>query len=94
MAGVTALAWIGSLARELPHVVGVAKGKKKLLQNPNSDMFKFFPIVAQWKRIRLVSVRMQVQSMASLSGLRIQRCHELWCRSQIWLGSYVVVPVV
>ena len=20
-------------------------------------------------------------------GLRIQHCHELWCRSQMWLGS-------
>ena len=32
------------------------------------------PIVAQQKRIRLASVRIQVPSLASLSGLRIQRC--------------------
>ena len=25
-------------------------------------------------------MRLQVQSLALLSGLRIQRCHELWCR--------------
>ena len=25
-------------------------------------------------------MRTQVQSLASLSGLRIRRCHELWCR--------------
>ena len=25
-------------------------------------------------------------SLAPPSGLRIQRCHELWCRSQIWHG--------
>ena len=25
------------------------------------------------------------------SGLRIRRCRELWCRSQTWLGSGVVV---
>ena len=31
------------------------------------------PIVAQRKRIGLVSMRTQVQSLASLSGLRIQR---------------------
>ena len=37
--------------------------------------------MAQWKQIRLVSMRMQVQTLASLSGLRIQPyCHELWCR--------------
>ena len=26
-------------------------------------------------------------SLASLSGLRIWHCHELWCRLQTWLGS-------
>ena len=25
-------------------------------------------------------MRLRVQSLASLSGLRIQRCHELWCK--------------
>ena len=35
------------------------------------------PVMVQQKRIRLVSVRMQVQPLASFSGLRIWRCHEL-----------------
>ena len=35
----------------------------------------------------------RVQSLASFSGLRIQRCHELWCRSQMRLGSGVAVAV-
>ena len=30
-------------------------------------------------------MRMQVQSLALLNGLRVQHCHELWCRSQTWL---------
>ena len=30
-------------------------------------------------------MRLRVQSLALLSGLRIQRCLELWCRSQTWL---------
>ena len=34
------------------------------------------------------------RSLASLSGLRIQRCRELWCRSQMQLGSSIVVAVV
>ena len=34
---------------------------------------------------------MQVQSLASLSGLRIP--HELWYRSQMWLGSCITVSV-
>ena len=37
---------------------------------------------------------MQVQSLASLSGLRIQPCHELWCRSQVQLGSGISLAVV
>ena len=43
---------------------------------------------------KLVSTRTWVRSLASLSGLRIQRCHELWCRSKTRLGSYVAVAVV
>ena len=38
--------------------------------------------------------RMRVGSLASLNGLRIQHCRELWCRSQTWLGSCVAVAVV
>ena len=30
---------------------------------------------------------------ASLSGLRILRCHELWCRLQMWLGSQAAVAL-
>ena len=29
-------------------------------------------------------MRLQVQSLALLSRLRIRHCHELWCRSQTW----------
>ena len=38
-------------------------------------------------------MRMQVRSLASINGLRIQGCHELWCRSQMPLGSCVAVAV-
>ena len=31
-------------------------------------------------------MKMQVRSLASLSGLKIRRCHELWCRWQMLLG--------
>ena len=30
-------------------------------------------------------MRLLVRSLALLSGVRIRRCHELWCRSQTWL---------
>ena len=32
-------------------------------------------------------MRMWVQYLASLSALRIQHSHELWCRLHMWLGS-------
>ena len=48
-------------------------------------------LLAQQKRIQLVTMRLQVQYLTLLSGLRIQRCHDLWCRSQTLLRFYVVV---
>ena len=39
-------------------------------------------------------MRTQVWYLASLSGLRIRRCCELWCKSQTGLGSQVAVAVV
>ena len=36
-------------------------------------------------KTQLASMRTQVQSLASLSGLRIQCCRELWLRLQTWL---------
>lgn len=41
------------------------------------------PVVAQRKRIRLGTMRLWVQSLASISGLRTWHCHELWHRAQI-----------
>ena len=50
-------------------------------------------MVAQQKQFRVGTMRLQVRSLASLSGLRIQHCHELWCRSQMWLRSCIAVAV-
>ena len=36
--------------------------------------------MAQWKQIPLGTMRLWVRSLASLSGLRIWHCRELWCR--------------
>ena len=36
--------------------------------------------MAQHKRIQLGTMRLWVWSLSLLSGLSIQRCHELWCR--------------
>ena len=43
--------------------------------------------MAQRKQIRLGTMRLWVRSLALLSGLRIQRCRELWCVLQMQLGS-------
>ena len=51
------------------------------------------PTIAQQKQIRIGTMRLQDRSLALLSGLRIQCCHELWCRSQMWLGSDVAVAM-
>ena len=52
------------------------------------------PTVVQWRQVRLGTRRLWVQSLASLSGLRIRHCHELWCRLQTRLGSGIAVAVV
>ena len=51
------------------------------------------PVVAQWKCIQLGTMRLRVQSLASLIGLRIRCYYDLWCRSQTQLGSGVAVAV-
>ena len=53
-----------------------------------------FPSWLSRLRTQLASLRMRVPSLALLSGLRIQRCHSLECRSQMWLGCSVAVAVV
>ena len=45
--------------------------------------------MAQWKQTQLVSIKLQVRSLAPLSELRIQRCCEL-----MLLGSGIAVAVV
>ena len=39
-------------------------------------------------------MRLQVRSLAMLSGLRVQHCCKLQHRSQMWLRSHVAVAVV
>ena len=41
-----------------------------------------------------MSLRIRVQSLALLSGLRIWSYHKLWCRWQTRLGSGIAVAVV
>ena len=72
--------------RNVPTRVGYNPG-------PSQDCpFLEFPSQLSGLRTQL-SMRLRVRSLASLSGLRIRRCFELWCRSKRWLGSQVAVAV-
>ena len=51
------------------------------------------PVVVSKLRTQLVSMRMWVRALASVSGLRIRHCHKLKCRSRAWLRSGVAVAV-
>ena len=46
--------------------------------NIKHNTFLGVPVMVQWKRSRLGTMRLQVQSLATLSGLRIWHCCELW----------------
>ena len=50
--------------------------------------------MAQWLMNLTRNHEVAGSSLASLSGLRIQRCCELCCSLQTWLGSGIAVAVV
>ena len=51
------------------------------------------PLLLNGIRTKLVSVKMQVQSLASLNGLRVQCFCKLNCRSQVWFRFGIAVAV-
>ena len=53
-----------------------------------------FPLWLSGLRPQVVSMRMQVRSLPSLSGLRIRWHRKLQHRSKMWLRPSVAVPVV
>ena len=69
----------------MPWVWPLRKKKKKILGVLD---------LAQWLT-NLTSIHGDSgSSLASLNGLRILHCCELWCMSQMWLRSQVAVAVV
>ena len=70
------------LAHVAKNIYDLARTEKNLLTPLLKDNPRV-PIVAQWKRIQLGTTRLRVPSLASLSGLRIQCCCELWWRLQM-----------
>ena len=70
---------------------------REMVYYPLLAHFKDFlgiPVVAQQKQIRLETMRLRVPSLASLNGLTIWRCHNLWCSLRMQLRSRVAVAVV
>ena len=53
--------------------------------------FLEFPLGLSGLKSYLVSMRMWIRSLASLSGLMISLCHELQCRLQMWLRCDIAV---
>ena len=49
------------------------------------------PVMTQQKQTQLEIMRLRDLSLALLSGLSIQYYRELWCRSQMQLGSCIAV---
>ena len=68
--------------------------KDTILQDSIHTTYLGVPVVAQWKGIQLGTMRLWVQSLASLSGLGIQCYPELWCRSQMHFGFHVAMAVM
>ena len=60
---------IQPLGWELLYAAGMVRKEKKRKEN--------------FRLPEIVSIRMQVQSLASLSGLRMQHRCKLWCKSQM-----------
>ena len=71
--------------------------KIKNFHSPKDSIKKIsgreFPLWLSRLRTQLVSMRMRIQSLASLSGLRIQCQHKLQGRSQMQLRSGIAVAV-
>ena len=96
--GLTAVKGLEKCEAELPPLrFGLIKGCPSLLWCHRlllpMRIAEEFPLWLSGLRTRLVSMKMQDRSLASLSGLRIQRCRHLRQRSGVCLGSGVAVAV-
>ena len=75
------------------HLINVGR-RNQGNKNHIRKSFQELPLWLRRLRIRLVSMRIWVRSLALLNGLSIWLCPELWCRSQMQLGSRVAMSVV
>ena len=64
----------------------VAQTENKIT-NTLLKIYQEAPVVAQWET-NIVSMKMQVWTLVSISGLRMQHCCKLWCRLADVAGIY------
>ena len=88
--------YIKNILNKLPSILSPSAPTNPKTKKVESVFSRFWLgiVMAQCKRIWIASTRTQVRSLASLSGLRIQHCSELWYRLQMWLRSHVAVAEV
>ena len=87
-----------SLGQKVAHLWGggwsMDNQKKKKKKKKAYRKIARVPTEAQWVKNPTSTHEDGVQSLALLSGLKIQCCCKLQCRSQMQLGSGIAVAVV
>ena len=76
------------------HLMQLYIKKKKQKNKPIKKWAEGVSVMAQWLMNPTRNHEVEGSMLASLGGVRIQHCHELWCRSQIQLRSQVAVALV
>ena len=83
----------GSWTKSHHFIDGPQAFEKEEIRTYEENSFGEFPLWLSGLKIQLVSMKTQVQSLASLSGLRIQHCCKPWCELQMWLRSSIAMIV-
>ena len=78
-------------AREVGHTDYSSEGPSRFCVSKGHSLE--FPLWLCGQQAQLASIRMWVQSLASLSVLTIWRGRELWCRLQTRLRSCIAMAV-
>ena len=84
--------WGITLEKNGQKIIKLLRYNEKNILDKND--YREFSLWLSRLRTQLVSMRIQVRSLALFRGLQTWCCHALWCRSQTQLGSRITVAVV